>query len=260
MIDFHTHTPAWKAATWLAGEAFDADEFVAFLDVTGARAAVVLSHDGLFRPTPEANDDLAEFVSRHPDRLFGFGTVTPRDPNAVAEVRRCFASLGMRGLKWHPWLQGFSMHERSLDPICDVVEEFGGIILCHDGTPPYSTALQIAALARRHPRIPVVLGHGGLHDTWREALAASNETPNLYHCICGTPPYAARHIIENGPIDRIVFGTDAGLSDKASQDYAVARVEEIDGWGISAAAKRAMLVDNPRRLLGLEPAKPEPVA
>jgi hypothetical protein len=151
----------------------------------------------------------------------------------------------------HPWLQGFSMHEPSLDPIIDVVAEFGGIVLSHDGTPPYSTALQIAALARKHPTVPFVLGHGGLHDTWREALTATIETPNLYLCICGTPPYAARHILANAPVERVLFGTDAGLSDKASQDYAVARVDEIDGWGITAAQKQAMLIDNPRRLLGV---------
>jgi hypothetical protein len=251
VIDFHTHTPAWHAATWLAGKAFDADEFVTFLDGIGAESAVVLSHDGLFRATPEANDELAAFVRKYPSRLFGFGTASPRNPGAPDEVRRCFVELGLRGLKMHPWLQGFSMHEPSLDPIVEVVAEFGGIVLSHDGTPPYSTALQIAALARKHPTVPFVLGHGGLHDTWREALAATSETPNLYLCICGTPPYAARHILANAPLERVLFGTDAGLSDKASQDYAVARVDEIDGWGITAAQKQAMLIDNPRRLLGI---------
>lgn len=251
MIDFHTHTPAWHNASWLAGKAFDPTEFAAFLDNIGADAAVVLSHDGLFNPTPQANDELAAFVRANPDRFVGFGTVTPRHADAVDECRRMFTSLGLRGLKLHPWLQGFSLHEGGLDPICEVVAEFGGIVLSHDGTPPYSTATQIAALARRHPAVPFVLGHGGLHDTWREALAATIETPNLYLCICGTPPYAARTILASGPLERILFGTDAGLSDKASQDYAVARVQEIDGWGITATQRKAMLDDNPRRLLGL---------
>lgn len=251
MIDFHTHTPAWHQASWLAGEPFDAEQFIAFMDTSGIERAVVLSHDGLFNPTGQANDELAAFVRRFPGRLFGFGTVSPRHSDAADEIRRCFSELGLRGVKLHPWLQGFSMHEPSLDPICEVVGEYGGIVLSHDGTPPYSTALQIAALARRHPRVPVVLGHGGLHDTWREALVAVSETPNLYLCICGTPPYAARQILAKAPADRVLFGTDAGLSTQASQHYAVARVREIDGWGITPAQRQAMLVDNPRRLLGL---------
>jgi predicted TIM-barrel fold metal-dependent hydrolase len=75
------------------------------------------------------------------------------------------------------------------------------------------------------------------------------ETPNLYLCICGTPPYAARTILAEAPAHKVLFGTDAGLSDQASQDYAVARVREIDGWGITPAQRHAMLVENPARLL-----------
>ncbi|MFG2058449.1 amidohydrolase family protein [Micromonospora sp. NPDC048930] len=249
MIDFHTHTPAWRTSTWLGGAPFSADDFVAFMDTAGVDQAVVLSHDGLFDARPQANDELAAFVGRHPHRLVGFGTVHPRHPDAAAEVDRMLTVLGLRGLKLHPWLQGFSMHERALDPICETLAAHHGILLSHDGTPPYSTPAQIAALARRHPALPVVLGHGGLHDCWREALALTRETDNLYLCICGTPPYAARRILAEAPADKVLFGTDAGLSDRKSQDYAVARVAEIDGWGITDAQRRAMLVDNPRRLL-----------
>ncbi|WP_232665507.1 amidohydrolase family protein [Pseudonocardia sp. TRM90224] len=249
MIDFHTHTPLWTSASWLGGAGFDADDFVRFMDAVGISRAVVLSHDGLFHSTPEANDAVAGFVGKHPGRLVGFGTYSPRRPEALAEIERSFAELGLRGLKLHPWLQGFSMHEQVLDPIMEIVAAHGGILLCHDGTPPYSTAGQIAALARRHPRVPVVLGHAGLHDLWRESLHFTQETENLYLCICGTPPYAAARILDRAPAHKVLFGTDAGLSDKASQDYAVARVLEIDEWGITEAQKRAMLVDNPARLL-----------
>lgn len=254
MIDFHTHTPAWHSATWLAGTPFTAGQFIGFMDANGVDRAVVLSHDALFRPTPQANDDLAAFVRHAPDRLLGFGSVSPRQPDAAAEAERMFGELGLHGLKLHPWLQGFSPHEASLDPIMDVVEAAGAIVLSHDGTPPYSTPAQLAALARRHPRVPLVLGHGGLHDCWREALAAVKDSAegagNLYLCLCGTPPYAARHILANAPAGRVLFGTDAGLSDKPSQDYAAARIAEIDGWGITEQQRSDMLVGSPERLLG----------
>lgn len=249
MIDFHTHTPAWRTNSWLAGAAFGVDEFVSFMDGAGIERAVVLSHDGLFDPTPQANDELAAFVAAYPSRLAGFGSVALRKPGAAKEVNRMLGKLGLAGLKLHPWLQGISLHEPGLDEVCEVLIAHNGILLSHDGTPPYSTPAQIAALARRHPRLPVILGHGGLHDLWREALAVTQETSNLYLCICGTPPYAARRILAEAPSERVLFGTDAGLSDKASQDYAVARVAEIDGWGITSAQRRAMLIDNPRRLL-----------
>jgi len=249
MIDFHTHTPTWNSTSWLGGATFDADAFVGFMDDSGIERAVVLSHDGLFDSSPEANDALAAFVGRHPGRLIGFGTYTPRKPEAAEEIDRTFRELGLRGVKLHPWLQGFSPHEPALDPMMEVIAAHNGILLSHDGTPPYATAGQIAALARRHPTVPVILGHAGLHDLWREALVMTQETENLYLCICGTPPYAAKQLLDRAPAHKVLFGTDAGLSDRASQDYAAARVLEIDGWGITPAQRRAMLVDNPRRLL-----------
>lgn len=251
MIDFHTHCPAWDHASWLAGKAFDAGQFLAYMDRNGISRAVVLSHDGLYQPRPAANDALAAFVGTAPDRLVGFGAVDARDSGAVAEVHRMMTDLGLRGLKLHPWLHGVSVAEPVVDAVCAAVAENGGIVLCHDGTPPYSTAGQIAALAARHPGLPVVLGHGGLHDCWREAMAAVLATPNLYLCLCGTPPYAARTILERLPAGRVLFGTDAGLSERPSQDYATARVAEIDGWGISDRARRAMLQDAPAALLGV---------
>ncbi|WP_327092973.1 amidohydrolase family protein [Nonomuraea sp. NBC_01738] len=250
MIDFHTHAPAWNSGGWLAGAAFAAADFLAFMDGAGIEQAVVLGHDGLFDPVPSANDDLAAFVAADPGRLHGFGTVQIRRPGAADEVERMLTVLGLRGLKIHPWLQGFSAHERALDDVCDTLRRHGGILLSHDGSPPYSTPAQIAALARRHPELPVVLGHGGLHDLWREALALTAETANLHLCLCGTPPYAARRILAEAPPGKVLFGTDAGLSDRPGQDYAVARVEEIAGWGITPAQRQAMLRDNPRRLLG----------
>jgi predicted TIM-barrel fold metal-dependent hydrolase len=251
LVDFHTHAPAWKTTSWLSGAAFTVEDFCEFMDGSGIATAVVLSYDGLFEPSDEANRRLGEFVNSRPDRLVGFGTVNPRTPDAAAQMERCFTEFGLRGLKLHPWLQGFSMHEACLDPIGEVLAAHAGVVLCHDGTPPYSTASQIAAFARRHPRVPVVLGHAGLHDTWREAIASVRETENLFICLSGIPPYAARRVISECPPDRVLFGSDAGLSPRAEQAYAAARVRELEGWGLTVTQADAILRDNPRRLLGL---------
>ena len=251
MIDFHTHAPAWRTGSWLSGAPFSAEQLLDMMDGNDLEACVVLSHDGLFEPGPRANDELAEFVAHAPDRLFALGTVNPRRADAAEETARCLNELGMRGLKLHPWLQGFSLHEPGLDPVCEALVDGGGMLLCHDGTPPYSTPLQLAALARRHPRLAVILGHGGLHDTWREALVASQRTDNLYHCLSGTPPYAVRQIALHGPAEKLLFGSDAGLSDVPDQPYARARIREVAALDLPAERLEAMLTTNPRVLLRL---------
>ena len=253
LVDFHTHAPAWETSGWLSGGSpITSSEYVAFMDNAGIDIAVMFGLDGLFFPGDEANSRLGEFVAQAPARLIGYGTVNPRRPDAADQLQRCFTDYGLRGFKFHPWIQGLSMHETSLDPLADVLAAHGGALFCHDGTPPYSMAGQIAAFARRHPNVPVVLGHAGLHDTWREAIAAVDDTSNLYICLSGIPPYAGRRVIAECPIDRVLFGSDAGLSPRAEQHYAVARVREFEAWGLTDAQADTILRDNPRRLLGLD--------
>ena len=106
MIDFHVHQPA--------AAAYGSAEYLAAMDELGVDISVVFTYEGLLRPSAGANDSLAAWVAPAPDRLVAFATVDPRDPGASAEIERCVREHGMRGVKLHPWLQGFSAHEPGL--------------------------------------------------------------------------------------------------------------------------------------------------
>jgi predicted TIM-barrel fold metal-dependent hydrolase len=241
MIDFHVHQPR-------AG-AYGAEEYVEVMSELGVDLSVVFTYEGLLHPSPAANDSLAAFVAAAPERLVAFATVDPRDPGAADEIERCVSEHGMHGVKLHPWLQGFPAHEPGLDAVCEAAAALGVPILFHDGTPPFSTPLQLASLARRRPATTIVLGHGGLHDLWREAIAAVQTTSNVHLCMCATPTYAMRAILERCPLDRLLFGTDAGLRPEPRQRYAVLRLRQLEALGLSASERDAILEDNPRRLL-----------
>lgn len=247
MIDFHTHQPA------LVGGAlpYSAVEYAEFVAGLGIERSAIFTFDGLRSPGKAANDSLAAFAAGAPERFVAFCTVDPNEPGAAGEIRRCVRDHGMRGVKLHPWVQGFSMHTSGLDPVCEAAAELGVPVLLHDGTPPFSAPLQIAALARRHPRTTIVLGHGGLHDLWREAAAAVAASPNVHICLCATPPYAMRALLERCPLERIVYGTDGGLVPEARQHYVALRVQHLAGLGLDDRRRTAILEQNPRRLLGL---------
>jgi predicted TIM-barrel fold metal-dependent hydrolase len=253
MIDFHVHHPSahgvWGGAPYLP------EEYLSFMDELAVTASVVFTTDGLFVWDQSTNDETAAFCARDPERLIAFGTVDPRRPGAVEEVKRCLSGLGMSGLKFHPWLQGFCPHEEFMDSICEAAAEAGVPILFHDGTPPYSAPLQIAALARRHPDGVFVLGHAGLHDLWREAIAATTSLDNIYACISGPPTYAIRQIVRRCPAERVLFGTDAGLGRTVDQKYVRSRVHEIMTI-LTPGERVAILDENPRRLLRLPPSTP----
>jgi uncharacterized protein len=241
VIDFHVHQPS--------REAFGPEAFVNGMNTLGVDVSVVFTYDGLLRPSAAHNDSLARFVGFAPDRMVAFSTVDPRDPGAATEIERCTRELGMRGVKLHPWLQGFSAHDPGLRAVCETAAELGIPVLFHDGTPPFSTPLQLASLAARHPGTTIVLGHGGLHDLWREAIQAVVTTGNVHLCMCGTPGYAMRAIVARCPVERLLFGTDAGLRPEPVQRYADLRIRQLDELGLTAAQREAILVDNPRRLL-----------
>ena len=118
------------------------------MDELGVDVSVVFTYEGLLRPSAAANDSLAALVAPAPERLVAFATVDPRDPGAAAEIERCVREHGMRGVKLHPWLQGFSAHEPGLQRVC----EAAGGARDPDPLPRRHAAVLDAAPARRRSR------------------------------------------------------------------------------------------------------------
>jgi uncharacterized protein len=248
VIDFHTHVAGVRS---FGSAEFPAAEFVAAMDGAGIDISVVYTTDGFFFDSRETNDALQAYVQLFPDRLVACPTVNPRFMDqALDEIRRCRLQLGMKGpLKLHPWLQAFNPVQSLLDPIARLLIELRMPVVLHDGTPPYSTPLQVAMLAARFPELTVILGHGGLRDMWPEALAAVKRYPNLWVCLTGTPPYAVERIIEEADPARIMFGTDFGFGPSPGcQQY---RMGVTLRPNLPDSVRKMIMGENARRLMGL---------
>ncbi|MFC5650577.1 amidohydrolase family protein [Paenibacillus solisilvae] len=246
-VDFHVHQPGrLEDGTY----PYQAEEYIDFMDKQEIDISVMLTIDGFWQDPVACNDYLAEWCAPFPARLVPFCTVDPRKPGADREVERCVNQLGMRGVKFHNWLQGFSPLEAFMAPVCEVASDLGIPLFFHDGTPPYSSSLQIAELAVRHPRLNVILGHAGLHDLWPEAIAAGRRHSNVYLCMCATPPFAMEQIVGQVPLQQIIFGTDGGLFHEAEQPYVDYRFRELGALEIPQASKEQILGPNALRLLG----------
>jgi predicted TIM-barrel fold metal-dependent hydrolase len=247
-VDFHVHQPS-------AG-AYPAEAYLALMDAHGIDVSVVFTYEGLISEPERNNDSLAAWCEGHRDRLVPFCTVNPRSRAAADEVRRCADKYDVRGVKLHPWLQAFSPLDPALDPVCRTASELGLPMLFHDGTPPFSTPLQVAHVAARHPGLTVVLGHGGLHDMTDDAIAAARRHPNVVICMCSLAAGFMEQIVAAAPLDQLVFGTDGGLFATAEQPYVGYRFRELECLELAPAKLERILSRNPARLLGLE--VPEP--
>lgn len=209
IVDCHTH---W-GMVWEDRYRGDATAWLEVLDSYGIGKAIVMGHYSLTH-SEEAradNDRLARIRDRHPERVIPFGTSWPQQgEEAIAETRRCVEELGMRGLKFHPWLQGFSTADPVFGEICALAGEAGVPVAFHDGTPCYSLPEQIGGLARRFPATTFILGHAGLLWSWRSALEAARR-PNVWLCLCGPHMRAVEIFCRRVDTDRVLWGSDFGF-------------------------------------------------
>jgi len=243
IVDAHTHMPG-RAFSMIGG--FEPKRFLEMMDANGVDKAWVFTLDGLyFDPVPH-NDLLKEFCSADPDRLIPFCTVHPRYPNAMDELRRCVIKLGMKGVKLHPWAQSFSPLEAFMDELGEEMENLGVPVEFHDGTPPYSSPLQIAHFAMKHPKLKVILGHAGLHDLWKEAIYAAERCPNVYLIPSGMPPHGLRQALKRLSAERFLFGSDAGFGDPYWQLF---QLEKIRSLRLSPEEEALILGGNAERIL-----------
>ena len=245
IIDCHTH---W-GAVWDDRDGGDPSKWLAVLDSHHIDKAVFMGHRNFSRLDLCAaeNDNLARMSRLFPGRLFPVGSCWPQLGAAgFAEAKRCLQDLRLRGLKFHPWVQGLSTADPTLGRICGLAGEVGVPVFFHDGTPCYSLSEQIAGLARRFPRTDFVLAHGGLLWNWRSALLASR-LKNAWICLCGPHVRAMELLCRGGDPDRILWGSDFGFGFADQIEY---RLNLFQQTNIPDTVKRCILETNALRLLG----------
>ena len=245
-VDCHTH---W-GRPWTERDGLNPERWLEPLAAHRVQRAIVLPEEGLFDAGRicQDNDRVAAVCAASNGRMIPFGTVNIwRREEALNELRRCVEVLRMRGIKIHPWVQGCSVSYPVMDEVCEAAGGYGIPLLFHDGTPPFCLPSQMALLARRHPKTRVALGHCGMFEHWREAVASLNSTPNLWGCLCSPHTAALRELVRRCDISRLVWGSDHGF---ALTDVYTYRFQLMDTVGMSDAARRAIFEDNPAQLLG----------
>ena len=249
IVDSHTHWDAWQSSTAKP----DPADWLDVLDRHGVTHAVVFPTQGLFDAggIAQDNDAVAAACAASGGRMLACCSVNIWNAKqAIEELRRCLTVHKIGGLKIHPWLQGSSPSWAQMDQVCDVAAEFDVPIIFHDGTPCFSLPSQMALLARRHPKATIVLGHCGLLEHWREAVAALNATDNLWGCLCGPHWAGLRELTRRSDPDRTVWGSDVGFGESDPIGY---RLNVVRTLGLADDRLERIFAHNPCRLFKLDP-------
>ena len=81
----------------------DTSGLLRLMDANDIDVAVVANTHGiLYKNAQKANEELAEWVAPHRDRLVPFATVNPNYPGWRRNLRLCHDELGMKGLRLYP--------------------------------------------------------------------------------------------------------------------------------------------------------------
>jgi predicted TIM-barrel fold metal-dependent hydrolase len=166
----------------------------------------------IYFPSPAdieyGNDFLLSLQREDSSRIRGYTVVNPNFPaHALSELRRCLDG-GMIGIKLAASRRA---DDPLLDPICRVAAERGVPVLHHIWQhrrrdypgQEASDAVELCALARRHPQVHFLLAHIGGGGDWIHSLAAVRDVPNVLVDLSGSG-------VDGGMMEACVEAVGAG--------------------------------------------------
>jgi len=149
----------------------------------------------IYFPSPRdieyGNSYLLQLQRAHPSRIRGYAVVNPNfTKHALAEVARCL-DAGMIGIKLAASRRA---NDPLLDPVCQAAAERSVPVLHHVWQhrrrdypgQEASDAVELGALAIRHPGVNFLLAHIGGGGDWIHSLAVVRELPNVYVDLSGS--------------------------------------------------------------------------
>jgi uncharacterized protein len=221
------------------------DDLLARLDAAEIDEAVVCPVKPRGYHLGPANDVVAAAVARQ-SRLVGLVRVDPNlGDEAVAELGRGVQTLGLHGLFLHPWEELFRVNAPLVDPLLSRCAELDVAVLIAAGYPWVSEAAQIGDLARRFPRVRLVMTHGGqinisglgqadAMQVLRKHANVSMETSGVYR-----QDFLEDVVAELGA-ERVLFGSNSPRMDPRLE------VERVR-WAKVADADKALILDGNAR-------------
>ncbi len=233
------------------------------------------------------NDQIAKLVKENPQRFMGIATLPMQSPEKAAdELRRAMTKLGLRGTMFASNIMGKNLDDPGFEPVWTTAEELGAFIFIHPnnvagadrmksyylnnliGNPLDTTigaaCLYFGGVMDRHPKLTVVLAHGGGFTPYQAARwehgwqvrpepkkNISRQPVNIakrfyYDTILHSAP-VLEFMISHVGADRVMLGSDYPY-DMGMMDC----VKHVRSLKISDADKAAILSGRAQSLLAVQ--------
>jgi predicted TIM-barrel fold metal-dependent hydrolase len=211
-IDAHSHLGRRKTPLGHGVASFLGDDLVRNLDDAGLDRAVAFPLGAPYTDYSEANQVMAEEMAKHPDRIIGFCRINPNfGPQASARaLEQCLGTWKLKGIKLHPEIEFFDPNEAELmEPIYNAARQYRVPIIFHTGMSSKASPGVIAELAAQNKDVPVILGHMGVSEYVKLAVAVARQHENIFleTSVVGWMPLLMEAFRGVGT-SKILFGSD----------------------------------------------------
>lgn len=163
---------------------------------------------------------IANYVAQHTDKLIGFLSIDPTQPDWMSELEHGHQQLGLRGVKLMPMYAGFRPDAPELNPFWEYTQKHGLPVLLHTGTTfisqaplEYTLPRHLDPVAIRFPEQRLILAHLG-HPYEGECVAVIRKHPHVYADVSALhyrpfQLYQSLMLVqEYGVWNKVLFGTD----------------------------------------------------
>ncbi len=197
------------------------------------------------------NRFIAKSVAESGGKMTGFGTLHPDSENIAADFNELM-SLGLKGVKLHPDIQGFKMDDYRMLKIYELCEKHGLPILMHcgDSRYDYSNPNRIKPILDIYTDLTFIGAHFGGYSVWEDAVKTlagyEKFMVDTSSTLFAVSPETARRFIDAYGDDRVMFGTDYPMW---RLDVELERFMKIP---LSETQRKKILYDNAAKLLGVE--------
>lgn len=246
-----------------------ADRWIAELDKHDVARAMLIAS------VPGDEGAVAAAVKRHPSRLVGAFMINPAAPDAASRAERAFTDLGLRTACLFPAMTHVPVDDERSAKIFAIAERHQASLFVHCGVLSVGVRkklgleshfdvrlgdpLAVAAVAVKHPGVPVIIPHFGA-GMFREALMAAQTAPNVLldtsssnSWISLYPGLTLRDVFERAlavvGANRLLFGSDSSFFPRGWQSGVHSEQRAIlSGLGVDSAAQDAIFGGNFSRL------------
>ena len=215
VLDAHTHMGRRQMKNSLMasrGEEFGLDQMIADMDRVGVDMVCAFPLANPHTDYREENERIIKFMTEAPDRILAYARIQPFFGRKAAEDILEYGARGVRGLKFHPFLDGGGMpvNDRNMMfPLMEAAAEAGLVVLIHSGESWNTAPSLIGDLADNFRTVQFIIAHSGLWEFHQEAIVTARKHPNIYLDTAEVaPPGVITTLVSEVGADRILYGSD----------------------------------------------------